>query len=168
LSAEIIGMRGCALAYPALTFERWESLSVAGDVRCVASQACACVGESVLRELTVSRGFRNAKNSRAQCFGDRGCGCRKWVQMWIHNGRVHTESQVFALTCPLGQTSRQVFCCARHQLRRTSLVTLLGSMVQQLVKFACAEASPAIAATTSVEKSIFSMRMTSGIWLQEL
>jgi hypothetical protein len=71
---------------------------------------------------------------------------RKW-------GWQHTESQALTLVWPLGQTSGQVFCWARHQLRRKSVVTLPELMSQQVVKF-CAEASPAMAATMRVEKNM--------------
>jgi len=47
LASEIIGVGGCALGFPFVTFEGWEGLGVVGDVGGGARQACAVVDESV-------------------------------------------------------------------------------------------------------------------------
>jgi hypothetical protein len=56
-------------------------------------------------------------------------------------------SQVLAEVWPFGHSSGHVFICARHQAARVGASTVAGLTSQQVVKFVCARAELAKAAT---------------------
>jgi hypothetical protein len=109
LAGQVIGVGGCALAFPFVAFERREGLGVVGDVGGGARQACAVVYESV---LSIGRGA--VSNSyRKHLWAPIGLstdGREIWGDASDRWRREHTGSQEFAEVAPFVHVSGQVFC----------------------------------------------------------